>query len=200
MSLFLKKFLFFCALVSTAAGQSPIVDSFAVSPLNPTISDSISLSIFANGRNCCTQFYYDPAIVTLINDSTIMLHFTTFLAGACPCPSNPATPVLAYKRGPLPVGNYSVYEQYQSCTGQVCPYLLMQLLIGKFTVSQGTAVLFRQKPATKENIGKISGNVRVYDIRGAIVSSNLTGAQKHTSGVYFIKPIGRQAVKMELLY
>ena len=103
----------------------------------------------------------------------------------------------------MPAGNYSVYQGCLLCSGQTCPaegLIAIQTLIGRFTVSQQAAVLFRQKPATKENFGKMSGNVRVYDIRGAIVSSNLTAAPKHTSGVYFIKPDGRSAVKVKLLY
>jgi hypothetical protein len=305
-----KKFLFLCALAVIAARPSIAADSLVVSPQHPTTSDSISLSIFAKDWNCCTQFLYDSTAVTLLNGATITLGFTANLPVPCWCPSNPATRVLTYKRGPLPAGNYSVYEQYQSCTGQVCsdvimqvligtftvsqraadslvvspvhptttdpirlsivhvyqacycnppyvhdstavtlindstimlnftidtpltmcmcfvgppyeeiltykrgplpagtysvyeqyrsPEVMMQMLIGTFTVTQPAAVLFRPKPVTKENIGKMPGNVRVYDIRGAIVSSNLTGARKMTSGVYFIRPDNCPAVKIVL--
>jgi len=112
-------------------------------------------------------------------------------------------PVLRYKRGYLPAGNYSVYEESQSCTGQICPQealIVAQTLIGKFTVSQSTATLFQQKSMQLEDIGKLSGNLHVYNIRGAIVPSNLIGASKQTSGVYFVKPDNRASVKMKIWY
>lgn len=207
MSIFFKKFLFFCALTVIAVRPSIAADSLVVSPANPTITDSIRLSIVHVFWTCyCNNPYvHDSTAVTLLNDSTITLSVTvdtplTF----CLCfVAPPYTEILTYIRGPLPAGSYSVYAQYQLCSGQVCPQqapVVMQTLIGTFTVSRQSAVLFRQKPAPKENFGKMSGNARVYDIRGAIVTSNLTGSQKLTSGIYFIKPDNCPAVKKKLLY
>jgi hypothetical protein len=206
MSIFLKKFLIFCALTVIAVRPSTAADSLVVSPANPTIMDSIRLNIVIKERACycISPFVHDSTAVILPNDSTITLSYAidTPLT-LCYCFALPPYPVLPYKRGPLPAGNYSVYEEYNVCTGLSClqdSLTVTKALIGKFTVSQQAAVLFRQKPATMENIGKMSGNVSVYDIRGALVSSNLTAAPKRTSGVYFIKPNGRQVVKMKLLY
>ena len=169
-----------------------------MSPANPTITDSIRLSIFKRFWTCyCnTPYLHDSTAVNLPNDSTITLRVTidTPLT-ICMCfVGPPYTEILTYKRGPLPAGNYSVYEQYLS------PDVITQELLGSFTVSHSAAVLFRQKPTPKENFGKMSGNVRVYDIRGAIVTSSLIGAQKLTSGIYFIKPDNCPAVKKKLLY
>ncbi len=199
MSTLFRKFLFFCALTATAARPSIAADSLVVSPAHPTIMDSIRLSILARDWSCCTQFSYDSTAVTLLNDSTITLSFTAQVI-VCPCPSNPVTPVLTYKRGPLPARNYSVYEQYQSCTGQVCSDIVVQTLIGTFTVSEPTATIFHQKPVPLENIGKISGNMRVYDIRGALVSPDRTNASRQSPGVYFIKPDERSAAKLKIWY
>jgi hypothetical protein len=185
-----RKSLFFFALAVIVVRPLLAADSLAVSPAHPTIMNSIRLSILVRNWNCCTQFLYDSTAVTLLNDSTITLSFTASQLGVCPCPSNPVTPVLTYKRGPLPAGNYSVYEEYQSCISQICPQealVVVQSLIGKFTVSAPTATVFHQKPVPLENMGKISGNGHVYDIRGALVPSNQIGASRRTSGVYFIK-------------
>ena len=201
MSIFFKKFLFFCALTATVAGPSIEADSLSVSPFHPTTSDSIRLSIIVKYWNCCAHYFYDSTAVTLLNDSTITLGFTASLVAVCPCPANPVIPVLNYKRGPLPAGNYSVYEESQSCTGQICPedaLIVVQALIGKFTILPSTATFFQQKSVPLEKIGKVPGNVRMYDIRGAIVSSNVIGASKQTSGVYFVKTNGRTAVKMKI--
>jgi hypothetical protein len=206
MPVFFKKFLFFCALTAIVVRPSTAADSLVVSPLHPTITDSIRLSIVHVYQICYCKppYIYDSTAVTLLNDSTITLLFAidTPLT-MCMCFMGPPyKEILTYKRGPLPAGAYSVYEEYNGCTGVACSQdslTMIQTLIGKFTVSHSAAVLFRQKPATKENIGKMSGNVRVYDIRGAIISSKLIAGSKRTSGVYFIKPSGRQAVRMEFL-
>jgi hypothetical protein len=190
-----------------AARTSIAADSLVVSPANPTTMDSIRLSIVHVYDICyCNPPYvHDSTAVTLVNDSTITLSVSIDTPSTfCQCfVAPPYTEILTYKRGPLPAGSYSVYEEYNVCTGLSClqdSLTVTKALIGKFTVSRQAAVLFRQNPATKENTGKFSGNARVYDLRGALVSSNLTAAPKRTSGVYFIKPNGRQAVKMEVLY
>ena len=207
MSMFLKKFLFFCALTVIIVRPSTAADSLVVSPANPTTIDSVRLSIVTKIWVCyCNDPYlHDSTAVTLLNDSTITLSFRVDSPlTICMCfVGPPYTEILTYKRGPLPAGNYSVYEEYQGCIGQICPqqtHIVTQALIGTFTVSQQAAVLFRQKPAPKEIFGKMSGNVCVYDIRGALVSSNLTAASKRTSGIYFIKPNGRSAMKMVIRY
>jgi hypothetical protein len=194
-----RKHLFLLALAVAAVRPSIAADSLAVSPTNPTMMDSIRLSILARDWNCCTQFSYDSTAAILANDSTITLAFTAQVI-ICPCPLNPVAPVLTYKRGPLPARNYSVYEQYQSCTGQVCSDVVVQSFIGKFTVSEPTATVFRQKPVPLENIGKMSGNGRVYDIRGALVSPNRLGASRQTPGVYFIKPDERSTAKLKIWF
>jgi hypothetical protein len=197
----IRKFLFFLALAVIVARPSIAADSLVVSPSHPTIMDSIRLNILARDWNCCTQFSYDSTAVILLNDLTITLSFTTVSPPiVCWCPSNPVTPVLTYKRGLLPARNYSVYEQYQSCTGQVCSNLVVQTLIGTFTVSEPTATVSHQKPVPLENMGKMSGNGRVYDIRGALVSPNRIGTSRRTPGVYFIKPDERSAAKLKIWY
>ena len=208
MPVIFKKFLFFCALTVIVVRPSIAADSLVVSPANPTTTDSIRLSIVLKIWTCyCNAPYvHDSTAVTLLNDSTIKLSWAidSPLNIGCYCfVAPPYILTLTYKRGPLPAGNYSVYEEYNVCAGLSClqdSLTVTKALIGKFTVSRQAAVLFRQKPATKENMGKFSGNVRVYDIRGALVSSNLTGARKHSSGVYFVKPLGRQAMKMVARY
>jgi hypothetical protein len=203
MSIFLKVPLFFLTIMALAVNPSSAADSLVVNPTKPTTSDSISLSIVAGGWNCCTNFLHDSTTVTLLNDSTITLNYTASLQAPCPCPSNPVAPVLKYKRGPLPKGNYSVYEEYQSCTGLICPQevaIVIQALIGKFTVSQATATISQQKSVRLEDVGKMSRNGHVYDIRGAIVSSNLIGTSKRTSGVYFFKPDDHAAARMKIWY
>jgi hypothetical protein len=199
--IFFKIFLFFLTIAALAAAPSIASDSLVVKPAKPTASDSLSLSILARDWNCCTRFIYDSTAVTLVDDSTITLRFA-YVAGLCPCPSNPVASVLTYKRGPLPIGNYSVYEvESQSCTtGQVCTNLVVQALIGKFTVSKPTAALFQQKSVPLEDIGKMPRNAHVYDIRGAIISSNSIGASKRNSGVYFFKSADRAPVKMKIWY
>jgi hypothetical protein len=196
-----RKSLFFVALAVVVVRPSIAADSLVVSPPNPTIMDSIRLSILAIDWGCCTQFSYDSTAVILVNDSTITLSFTAVSPPVvCWCPSNPVTQVLTYKRGPLPARNYSVYEQYQSCTGQVCSDVVVQSFIGKFTVSKPTATVFRQKSVPLENIGKMSGTRRVYDIRGALVSPNRLGASRQTPGVYFIKPDERSTAQLKVWY
>ncbi len=195
----LRKFLFFFALAVIVVRPSIAADSLVVSPQNPTIMDSIRLSILAIDWSCCTQFSYDSTVVVLVNDSTIALSFTAQVI-VCPCPSNPVAPVLTYKRGPLPARKYSVYEQYQSCTGQVCSDLVVQAFIGTFRVSVPTATVFHQKPVPLESIGKISANGRVYDIRGALVSPDRINASKRSPGVYFIKPDERSAAQLKIWY
>ena len=207
MSMFFKISLFFFITTVLTVNPAAATDSLVVSPPGPTTSDSISLSILARDWNCCTQFIYDSTAVTLFNDSTITLRFT-FVPGLCPCPINPVnspltvTAVLRYKRGPLPAGNYSVFEvESQSCiTGQICTNLVVQASIGKFTVSQPAATIFHQESVRLEDVGKLSQNGRVYDIRGGVVSSNLIGTSKRTSGVYFFKPDDHSAVRMKIWY
>lgn len=208
MSPFIK-FLFFFALALVVVRSSIAADSLTVSPPNPTIMDSVSLSILERGSICCTQFSSDPTAVTLLNDSTITLSFTTSQLGVCPCPisldSNlvPVSVVATYKRGPLPAREYFVHEECRSCFGQAClhdSFVVAQALIGKFTVSQSAAVVFHQKPVPLENIGKMSGNGRVYDIRGAQVSPNRLGASRQAPGVYFIKPDERSTATLKIWY
>jgi hypothetical protein len=204
MSILFKTLTFFLTIMVFAVNPSTAADSLVVNPTNPTTSDSISLSIIARGWNCCTNFLHDSTSVNLLNDSTITLSFTASLQAPCPCPSNPVAAVLNYKRGPLPKGNYSVYEEYQSCTGMICPQeaaIVIQALIGKFTVSQPTTTIFHQKSVRLEDIGKSpQQNGQVYDIRGGVVSSNLIGTSKRTSGVYFFKPDDHAAVRMKIWY
>jgi hypothetical protein len=203
MSIFFRTLLFFLTIIAFAVNLSTAADSLVVNPTHPTTSDTISLSIVAGGWNCCTNFLHDSTAVNLLNDSTITLSFTASLQAPCPCPSNPVAPVLKYRRGPLPKGNYSVYEQYQSCTGLICPQeatIVIQALIGTFTVSRTTATIFPQKSVRLEDIGKTSRNGRVYDIRGSIVSSNQISGSKRTSGVYFFKPDDNSAVRMKIWY
>ena len=212
MPTFFRKFLFFITLSVTVVRPSIAADSLAVSPAHPTIIDSISLSIVMKNWDCCTPYSYDPTAAILSNDSIITLAFkvpemvmcvdTLCLPGK---PGFPALPVLTYKRGPLPAGNYSVYEvESPACTtGQACleaSLVVVQTLIGKFTVSRSAATVFRQKPVPLENIGKMSGNGRVYDIRGALVSPNRLGASTQTPGVYFIKPDERSAATLKIWY
>jgi hypothetical protein len=103
----------------------------------------------------------------------------------------------------LPAGVYSVYEvdsDFPLDKKLLKQSMMVQALIGKFTVSQPTAAVFHQKPMPLESIGKFSGNGRVYDIRGALVSPNRLGASRQTPGVYFIKPDDRSAAKMKIWY
>jgi hypothetical protein len=204
-----RKFLFFFALVVIAVRPSIAADSLVVSPVHPTIMDSVSLSILERGSICCTQFSNDPTAVTLLNDSTVMLSFTTSQLGVCPCPisldSNlePVSVVATYKRGPLQAREYFVYEECRSCFGQAClhdSFVVAQSLIGTFTVSAQAGVVFHQKPVPLENIGKMSGNGRIYDIRGSLVSPNRIGASRQTPGVYFIKPDERSTAKLKVWY
>jgi hypothetical protein len=180
----LKKFFLFFSLSVIAARPSIAADSLVVSPLHPTTTDSIRLSIIITA-------------VTL-NDSTITLNFTD-TGGICPCPvdlNNPITiTVLTYKRGPLPAGNYSVYEESQSCNGLVCPEIIIRSLIGKFTVSKSAVSIYQKKSMPLEKIGKASGNVCVFDTRGVKV-----GVLKHTPGVFFIKSNDDISSKLKILF
>jgi hypothetical protein len=202
-----RKSLFFFALAVINVRPLLAADSLVVNPAHPTILDSIRLSVVIKNWNCCTEFTYDSTSVTLLNDSTITLSFTASQPLVCPLAACVVgmMPILTYKRGPLPAGNYSVYEvESQACTtGQVCPQevaVVMQALIGKFTVSEPTATVFHQKPVPLESIGKISGNGRVYDIRGALVSPNRLGASRQSPGVYFIKPDENSTAKVKIWY
>lgn len=212
-----RRFLFFFAFVVIVVRPLIAADSLVVSPAHPTIMDSIRLSILIRtfaccieyvrdfqNPDCCIQYSHDSTAVTLVSDSTIALGFSKSMPqGICSCPINlpdSMTADIAYKRGPLPAGNYSVYEDYQSCTGQICSDVVMQTLIGKFMVSEPTATVFRQKPVPLENIGKTSGNGCVYNIRGEIMSPNQVGASKRTPGVYFIKPDERSAAQLKVWY
>jgi len=207
-----RKFLFFFALALVVVRPSIAADSLVVSPPNPTIMDSIRLSIVMKNWDCCTRYSYDSTAAILSNDSIITLAFkvpeivmcvdTLCLPGK---PGYPGFPVLTYKSGPLPAGNYSVYEvESPACTtGQACPQaslVVIQTLIGKFTVSQSAAVVFHQKPVPLENVGKTIGNGRVYDIRGALVSPNRLGTSRQTPGVYFIKPDERSTAQLKIWY
>lgn len=205
----ITKFLVFLAFAALAARPSIAADSLVVSPAHPTIMDSVSLSILERGSICCTQFSNDPTAVALLNDSTITLSFTTSQLGVCPCPisldSNivPIFVVATYKRGPLPAREYYVHEECHSCFGQAClqdSFVVAQALIGTFTVSQSAATVFHQKPVPLESIGKASGNGRVYDIRGALVSPDRINASRRTSGVYFIKPDEHSAATLKIWY
>jgi|GEM_PF-3571864 hypothetical protein len=201
----ITKFLAFFALAALAVRPSIAADSLVVSPANPTISDSIKFEIFSF-RNCCTVYNYYLTSVALTNDSIITLNFTASLIGYCPCPinfhtgtSNPA--ILDFERGPLPAREYYVYEECQSCFGQACQsdsFVVTRTEIGTFTVSQSAAVVFHQKSVPLESIGKASGNGRVYDIRGALMSPNRIGRQ--TPGVYFIKPDEHSAARLKIWY
>jgi len=199
----IKMSLILIALSVIVSGPSIAADSLVVSPPNPTTMDSVSLNILMKGSICCTQFYNDPTAVTLLNDSTIMLGFTV-LQGRCPCPATldsnlvPTSIVATYKRGPLPAGNYFVYEESQnpmSCG--TCAITQASPLIGKFTVSLPTAVVCHQKPVPLENIGRTSGTRRVYNIRGALMSPDRLGTSRQPPGVYFIKPDERSTGKGE---
>jgi len=206
----IKKLLFVFALAVIVVRPSIAADSLAVSPTNPTIMDSIRLSILIKNSSCCAQYVHDSTAVTLSNDSTILLSFVSSLP-ICNCilaPINDSTPytvILSYKRRPLPAGHYSVYEvESQGCiAGQACPQaslVVMQTFIGKFTVSGPTATVFHQKSIPLENIGKISGNGRVYNVRGALVSPNQISDSRHTPGVYFIKPDERSTATLKIWY
>jgi hypothetical protein len=205
----LKTWLLAVALTVLAARQSIAADSLAVIPAHPTITDSIRLSVVIKNWNCCTQYSYDSTTVTLPNDSTITLSFTATVLVLCndtqQClpgkPGYQAIPVLRYKRGHLPAGNYSVYEQVQSCVDLTCSGVVVKSLIGKFTVSEPTATIFHQKAVPLEEVGKVlSGNGRVYDIRGALISPNRAGASRQTPGIYFIKPDERSPAKLKIWY
>lgn len=188
-------------LVFAATGVDPLLaaDSLRVSPANPTTSDSIELGIVIRSWTCCSHFLCDPNAVALSNDSTIVISYRDSEPPVCSdtfCVPRPI-PILTYKRGPLPAGRYSVYAQSlpQVCTAQNCPQLVPALpaLIGRFTVTQASAVLFRNKSIPLEEIGRASGYTRVYNIRGDIVSTSPSGASKRAPGVYFIKPEGRSS-------
>src|SRR5271157_2984142 len=193
----IRKFLLFFALVVIVARPSIAADSLIVSPAHPTTMDSIKLSILIRSTACCIRYDYDStpdccihyvhdsSVVSLSNGSIITVGFTVVAWDViCNCPLEPVgysvTADITYKRGPLPAGNYFVYENDQSCTGQICSDVVMQTLIGKFTVSQSSAIVSHQKPVTLENIGKTSGYGRIYDIRGALVSPNRLGASRQT--------------------
>ena len=204
MSMLFGKSVFLFALAAVVVRPAIAADSLVVSPKKPTTSDSIKFSIFIKNWNCCAQYIHDSTAVVLLDDSTIALNFTVSQLAICPAIACIPTlaPVLIYKRGHLPTGSYSVYEGIsQSCTGGImCKDTVMLTLIGKFTVSEPTITFNQKKSMPLENIGKMSVNERLYDIRGAIMSSNLSGASKRTSGVYFVKPDDRAAVKMKIWY
>ena len=188
------------ALVVLPVDPTIAADSLSVNPSHPTTSDSIRLSIFITNANCCSQFTYDSTAVTLLSDSTITLEFTADLSVVCPCPYPVTIPVLKYKRGPLPAGKYSVFAESQSCVGIVCTDSLALTSIGSFTVSQPLAASYQEKSMPLEDIGKMPGNSRVYNIRGDVISSDLAGASKRASGVYFVKPSSCADVKMKIWY
>ena len=194
----LKKFFLFFSLAVIAARPSIAADSLVVSPLHPTTTDSIRLSIIIKNQNCCIRNLFDSTAFTL-NDSIITLNFTD-TGGLCPCPVDPNNPititVLTYKRGPLPAGIYSVYEESQTCNGLVCPEIIIRSLIGKFTVSKLSVSIHQKKSMPLEKIGKVC----VYDTRGVKVSSDLVGVLKHTPGVFFVKSNDDISSKLKILF
>ncbi len=200
MLLNINKLLLFLAPAIIATGPGIAADSLSVSPVQPTTSDSIRLSIVMKSWDCCARFSHDSTAVVLQNDSTIELSFGTTLPTvdtACCFPG--PIPVLTYKRGPLPAGKYSVEEESQSCVGIVCLDTIAVALIGAFTVSQPLATIYQKKSMPLEDIGKMSGNARVYNIRGDVISPDLAGASKRTSGVYFVKPTGHGAATTKVV-
>jgi hypothetical protein len=212
MSLYFNKLLFLLfALISIAAGPSIAGDSLNVSPLHPMTSDSIKLSIIPGSQECCSRYFHDSAAITPFNDSTITLVYSVPQILICVdtfcipgMPGYPAKAILRYKTGPLPAGKYTVYAQSQPqlCGDPDCSDAIRTIpaFVGTFTVSKPNAMLYRKKSIPLEDIGKMSGNVRVYNIRGDIVSLNRPGASKRTPGVYFVKPNGRSAAKMKVWY
>jgi hypothetical protein len=186
-------------LVAAGAGQALAADSLFLSPQHPTTSDSIRLNIVIKSWDCCAQFSYDSTAVALQNDSTIVLTFTTTLpmVDTLCCVPRPI-PVLTYKRGPLPAGKYSVEEASQSCFGSICLDSLGVTSIGTFAVTQPNATAFRQKSVPLEDIGRMSGTMRVYNIRGDVISS--ARASKHVPGIYFVKPTGRSAATTKVWF
>ena len=211
MPIFFRRLMVLIALAANAASPSFAVDSLSVSPPNPTTSDSIRLSIIPGNQECCSRYFHDSAAITPFNDSTITLVYSVPQILICVdtlcipgMPGYPEKAVLRYKTGPLPAGKYNVYAQSQPqlCGDPDCTDAIRSIpaFVGTFTVSFPSATFFRKKSMPLEDIGKMSGNVRVYNIRGDIVSLNRTGASKRAPGVYFVRPSGRTAAKMKVWF
>lgn len=178
--------LMFCLCFSGAL----VADSLSVSPAQPTTSDSVRITIVIPNWNCCTQYIYDSTLVTLVGDTAIMLYYQYLTPSTCPmvtCPNLPK--LLAFKRGPLHAGKYSVWETKQlTCTPPLlCAPLPVIQKIGEFTVTGQSSVAFRQAPMPLETAGKTPGNERIYNIRGALVSMSNGNTPKKMSGIYFTR-------------
>lgn len=176
---FLPIALLVIATFLTAPQAGFAADSLVVNPVQPTVADSITLTIVIPNWDCCTQYTFDSTLAPLEGDTAVLLSYQHYLPAVCPTIACPDVPkLLKFKRAPLPAGTYAVYESAQTqCVTNVCPALVLApVKIGSFTVSASTGIAQRQaglKPVSGEIL---SGRRAVYNIRGELVD-NSTGRQ-----------------------
>jgi hypothetical protein len=188
--------LLFAGMVGIASALPASGDSLVVIPARPTITDSIQVGIiFKDEPSCLYNFSQTSPAVSFFDDSDINLGVA--LTVKQPFVKDTLcteVAVLTYRMGTLPAGTYSVYETVDYVNGA----LLAGSLIGHFTVIPATSVtVLHRRPLLQAGT---SPEGRVYNVRGALVSSFSAAGARRVPGVYLVKSGEKAATSARVLY
>jgi hypothetical protein len=177
---------------SVASQVQGLKDTVYVTPLKPSVKDSLHFDLFNASLGCCTQYYNK---IVSVSDTIITLSFQNLDTSKCACLV--AGSHTAFACGPQKAGKYAIYKAqgiYCAPPGP-CPLIAgpIQLVrVGEVTVSTTAAVrpalataelgdglvLWQSKSAIQMDFtAKQTGHVQmnVFNARGSLVGQLYNG-------------------------
>jgi hypothetical protein len=161
-------------------------DTVYVTPVRPTIKDSITFDLFNFNHNCCAV--YSNKVIS-VQDTAIYLSYTIDDPVPSPCMCLVAGSSTQFKSAPLKAGTYGIYkaESPYCAPGTACPAIkIAPQRVGNVTVTDPSSVRAPSAPAAGKLSAAHDARVMCFNARGVLISRGLV-RNPGVAGVYFVK-------------